>query len=120
MLLPGEYYCKFLLARVTNVGGHKAENCLGQIVVNDEITREFKLHWSDESWEIRRDSAPKIDLEPTESRDLDIVFSICGIEAPSEHVLTSSDEPVIARGTPVTSPPFTYDESTRLPGTLIP
>jgi len=70
---------QFIVARITNIGGKRAENCVAHIVrtVDDE-EREFKLHWCGESWEYQRDGAPKINLEPTESRYLDIAFSYCG------------------------------------------
>ncbi|MHA1410606.1 MAG: hypothetical protein ACTSQY_09940 [Candidatus Odinarchaeia archaeon] len=104
-LLRGEYYCRFLLARISNFGGIRAENCLGHLVLNEDHEEEFKLHWADESWEKRRDSAPKIDLEPTESRDLDIAFSLCGNRKPDYH-LTSDEGPIIyPNKQPVTEPP---------------
>ncbi|MFX0200391.1 MAG: hypothetical protein ACFFCW_30095 [Candidatus Hodarchaeota archaeon] len=69
---------RYIIAKITNIGGRRAENCLAQILKVNEQEREFKLHWCGESWEYKRDSAPKIDLEPTESRELDIAFSYCG------------------------------------------
>ncbi len=70
-------FSRFIIAKVTNYGGRTAKNCLAQLIIGDAKS-EHKLHWCGESWEYKRDSALKIDLEPSESRDLDIAFSIRG------------------------------------------
>jgi hypothetical protein len=107
LIQPGDHYCRFILLKVRNVGERTARGCLGHL--EDENGNEFKLHWSDESWDFRRNSAPKITLEPTEPRDLDVAFSIYGNLKPVVSI-TSSDPVIYA----------TQTELDRLPGTLIP
>jgi len=101
-------YSRFIIAKVTNIGGRTASNCLAHMII-DGTEHEFKLHWCGESWDYRRDSAPKISLEPTESRDLDITFSICG------H-LTTPPQP---EGMSVTQAPIYPDSSSGRQGAWI-
>jgi len=101
-------YSRFIIAEITNIGGKTAENCLAHMLI-DGTEEEFKLHWCGESWEYRRDSTIKIDLEPTESRDLDIAFSICG------HFTT----PPQSEGTSVTLPPIYPDSSSGREGAWV-
>ena len=101
-------YSRFIIAKVTNYGGSTASNCLAHMII-DDAKNEFKLHWCGESWEYQRDSAPKINLEPSESRDLDIAFSTCG------HMTT----PPQSGGMNVTLPPIYPDSSSGKKGAWI-
>jgi len=96
----GDHYRRFLIARIRNVGNERAENCLAHLETPTIPEREFKLHWVDLPYEPRRDSAQKIDLEPQEAMDLDIVFSVCGKEPPKIEV-----EPDLTSGTIYFTPP---------------
>jgi len=91
------------------VGGRTAEGCIGHLII-DGKEEEFKLHWAGEPWEYQRDSAPKIDLEPTESRDLDIAFSVIG-----HMTIPHSKEGEIS----VTKPPAYFDSSSGVEGAWI-
>lgn len=78
----GEHFRRFIIARIRNKGKERAENCLAHLETPSIPEREFKLHWVDIPYEPRRDTAKKIDLEPQEAIDLDIVFSVCGGNPP--------------------------------------
>ena len=96
----GDHFRRFIIARIRNRGNERAENCLAHLETPSIPGREFKLHWVDFPYEPRRDSAKKVDLEPKESMDLDVLFSVCGEESPKIEV-----EPCLTSGTIVFSPP---------------
>jgi hypothetical protein len=77
----GDHYRIFLYAKIRNDGVKRAKQCCPQLrhLNTDNI---FYLHWSDTTYAPLRNSTEKIDLEPNEYRDLDIVFTVLGSRVP--------------------------------------
>jgi hypothetical protein len=107
----GPHYRRFIIARIRNKGNERAQNCLAHLETPSILDRELKLHWVDTPYEPRRDSTKKIDLEPKEAIDLDLVFAVCGDENPKISI-----EPILYTGSVVfhpiePRPSVTYDQS---------
>lgn len=115
------HYRRFIIAKIRNVGRKGATGCLGKISIDEKGLTDIKLHWADEPYEIRRDSAIKINLAPNEPRDLDIAFSVCGGQSPKtkkEPVFTTGVGPLVSvnalGGTIYSTKKTTHDRSSTL------
>jgi hypothetical protein len=99
---------RFVIARVRNVGKSLATRCIGYLASEQTIEKEYALHWADTPYAPLRNSTQPIDINPNEPRDLDIAFSLGGIESDSKQFVCTSSPTYTVTGSNI-SMKGTYD-----------
>lgn len=110
------HYRRFVIGKVRNKGKMTATNCWVRISIDELGLTEIPLHWSDESYDIRRISMDMIDLPPDVSRDLDIAFSVLGSEFIKIPSVCTTGTVTVSEGTAITD----YSQTQSARGTLNP
>jgi hypothetical protein len=105
---------RFIIAKIINVGRKPADGCVGYLESDQTIIDQYKLHWADIEYLALRNSTTPITIQPGESRDLDIAFTI-GEPSSDSTALTSGQPISVTTGQPISLRSISFGSSSAVP-----